>query len=340
MTDLQHIRTVLHHQSKFYPALAQYYATVYPRIPPDVLKILPFLGLIIVPPDGVMLQVHKEILTRYESEIVFVDLWRQGMIEAERLYHDGLNSEDPKRRIGSWWIKNKVFAAGGDAVTIVLRSADMGLLDRLLLDKGASDPALAAPGSMRFRYATPSKTFGVVHCSDDWFSLLFELWVALGFDRLTSLPMATPPTHKIRLLASHTPTFAAPRIPYYRALFALKRRIIFRLLSGSPQITAVELEQLSALYAAAEAVVERQHPFKEERELISRVLGAEKALWADVTVRSQGCEPLAAALLAFCDEKNFASLQFTAWRAVLAANGVSIDAMDATIVESVFHFYG
>ncbi|MCX4911666.1 nucleoside-diphosphate kinase [Streptomyces sp. NBC_00878] len=265
---------------------------------------------------------------------------------SERLYRDGLVMDVPGRHIRSWWIKSKVFELGESLVLLLRHPEDQRFQATITDSKGASDPLLARPGTYRETYRTPNKTFGLLHSSDDWLSMLYETSVLFEPTDLAELLVQEIWSPAVRVaVTSYEAGLPLHRIEQYRVLYRLKRRLLAELLTTGAVPSSV-LKDLEERYAAAARVVDENPGHVPETAKIELLLAEEREFLVQLPLPDQpagAVEVPAASTALVClrllaDPDACQQMRFEDFQAALAALGILPSTLELTALESLFFF--
>ena len=128
--------------------------------------------LIIIKPDGVKRGLIGQVINRIEKKDLKV-------VEAKLIKpSEDLIKEHYKEHSGKVFYKELIeFFTSGNAMALVVEGENAILIMRLLV--GATDPLIAAPGTIRGDFAL-SKTENIVHASDSVESAVREIDLWFG----------------------------------------------------------------------------------------------------------------------------------------------------------------
>lgn len=342
------VATELQRLSLQYPVLQDFYARAVAGLSTRALEIVPYAGLVVVTPDGLAQGVHRSVLERYGGAVRRYSLCNLPPARAELLYLDGLTATVPNRRIDSWWIKRATFDFGDCLGLLLVDDRIPGFHRTLTAEKGASDPLLAAPETLRSRFRVPNKTFGLLHTSDDMLAVLYEASIFFECDDIEHLL-----TSRDELIACKVPALeclgvanSSLRINYFRVLYDLKTRLLLRFLADpqSPRAIADHCLILARLYGDARVAAERSLAFREERAAVSRILDEEeRVLGALRACSGDSSSPALARLLVYLlpltRESHFHEVDFRSLWMALQADGIVLAERERVILESALFFY-
>jgi len=334
--------------SQAYPELRWFYEKVARTLPERTLCKIPYMAFVVIMPDGLMQGVHQPFLEEYGKYVVAYRIRTLNQEDAERLYFDGLVTDNSCRHIKSWWIKNKLFELG-ESIGLLLYNPDEYNFHKLLTErKGASDPLIVRKGAMRYNYRTPNKTFGLLHSSDDLLSMLYEIDTYFEPDDLNDFLNFQDAliSEKVSHLKEYFTYFHTARIEYYRVLYRVKSRIILGILSDARMHSGIVKYCLQLLerYAEALRVVQLNPGYVQERSAISEVLAQEEQVMASMKRQTEQLNNYRLSTLVLCLatltlEAKFREADYKMLEAVLESQGVILTQFEKTVLESTLFFY-
>lgn len=325
---------------QLYPQLAQFFEESVSRLAPDFLRVLPEFALVVVPADGILQGVHRDILARFGRFIISVRHLKLDDALAERFYSTGLTIRGSKVAITSWWIKKRVFDWGTGALIIIIRQpGSRDLVNRLLTLKGASDPMRARPNSLRHKYRTPSKSFGLLHSSDDWLSMLYELTVLIGWPSVARLHKVKQDRIAIEWLRQYELPFGIQRVNAHKVLYSLKQRLSLELFQDAAERSV--FSDLVQLYAEAVKLLGCNLPFRDERAVLGSLLERERTILSRFKPPSEDFERVIRWILlcALCDQCHFVKIEYAHLKALLLSVGIQLSQLEELLLESTLYFY-
>ncbi|MFE0420122.1 hypothetical protein [Streptomyces tendae] len=345
--DAARVLHAVREQLARYPALEERRALV-ESLDENHLRLLPRTALAVITPDGLAQGVHRRFLADLGTYVIAYRFRTLSQQDAERLYQDGLTTGVPGRHITAWWIKKCVFDLGEALVLLLRHPTDESFQTTVTRAKGASDPTLARAGTYREIYRTPNKTFALMHSSDDMISLLHEVGILFAPTSPAEL-LDRPPWNEIvrATVSGYRSTVELRRMEQYRALYRLKRRLLLELASRN-NLPVSLVGRLSALYERAGEVIDSDPGFVAESEAVKLLLQEEHEVLDTLPTpparnHSQDDEEFVTAvatagLRTLTAQSAVSPEDFSRFTKLLSHVGISLDALETTLLESHFFF--
>jgi nucleoside diphosphate kinase len=278
------IETELCQQAEVFDISDRELTKIISGIPKELLEESHNLGFIMFTPDALIQDAATEILRKYGLFVLQYRLISMAEKDAEKVYENELFHGI----IYAWWIKRKIFTLGSTFVALVTWDATLhneaSLSKYLHKIKGASDPMLCNPDTIRYDYRVSSKAFGFMHSSDDELSVIKE---AQAFFTKKDLSMALEQIkdgrEKGKLSCCDEKELAACTsklkkeiitLSYYQVLYNVKKLLLLKWTSFHKENQAVGAAagELFGLYESALEITDQRLAFRAERDQINELL--------------------------------------------------------------------